>query len=531
MSSQRKYVIRIAAVATSLAAFLICTDLALTALTRDQISRQLSDLSKVALRRSEAAIDYAGAMLTQMAERGVMDCSAGALQKLRLQVYQGSAVKDIRAVDRDGSVICSAYSETLEFDNGWAKRDDMLESADRVLRLFRVEQFTGAALGVLRDVNAQQSLAGILRIDANQLDIMPIRLRAQSDVTLALLDGQPIAGYRPNGGQSELSDAISFTSVSDRYPLRAIIHVNPSALSTRQGGAYLPTMVAAGVLGILFGLLLASYLSRPLDPVTELDRGLSAHEFKPYLQPTFNLKTGDIVGSEILARWEKADGRTVPPMSFIPLAESSGRIEKLTWQILALALRELQPELKRDKRFKLSVNITPRQLLSDGFVDRLRQVVAAAAVSTRQVVLEVTEREELADLNKATAVVKELSEFGFRVALDDVGIGHSGLSAIQRLGARIIKIDKFFVDAITRDQSAVVVVQMLVALAGELDMGVVAEGIEHQEQVDALIACGVEEGQGYLVSPPLPMGRFKDFLELRRACSGEAPKASPELAA
>ena len=152
----------------------------------------------------------------------------------------------------------------------------------------------------------------------------------------------------------------------------------------------------------------------------------------------------------MLARWIREDGSIIPPMSFIPLAESSGRIEPMTWQILETALTELYPRLREDKQFKLSINVAPRHMLSDGFIETLRRVVVGAKVSARQIVLEVTERNELPDLDRAAAVVKELREFGFRVAMDDVGVGHSGLSQMKGLGANTIKIDKFFVDTITR---------------------------------------------------------------------------------
>lgn len=512
----------------SIGAFLASAHTAVTSLAERQMSKQISELNNVVLRRSEIAINNAAAMLGRIAKKGAMDCSSGTLQILRLQVYQGGTVKDIRAVDSDGSVICSAYSETLEFDNGLANRREMLESADRTLRLFRVEQFAGAAFGVLLDIDAKQSMVAILGIDADLLDIMPIGLRAHSEVSLELLNGQLIAAYPPD--YRGLSDPVAFTTVSDRYPLRATIRIARSALSGWKSDAYLPIMLVAGALGVAFGLLLVSYLTKPIHPIGELDRALSAQEFKPYFQPIFSLKSGKILGCEILARWEKADGKIIPPMSFIPLAESSGRIEKLTWQILSSALRDLHAVMKQDKYFKLSVNITPRHLLASGFIETLREVVATAAVSPRQIVLEVTEREELSDLKKATDVVKELREYGFKVALDDVGVGHSGLSHIQRLGATTIKIDKFFVDAVTRDQSAVVVIQMLVGLARELDMSVVAEGIESQDQIDALIACGVKEGQGYFVSPPLPISRFNHFLELN-VLAKDSQRVTPVKAA
>ena len=189
----------------------------------------------------------------------------------------------------------------------------------------------------------------------------------------------------------------------------------------------------------------------------------------------------------------------------------------MTWQILETALAELYPRLREDKQFKVSVNVVPRHLLSDGFIETLRSVVLGARVSARQIVLEVTERDELPDLARAAAVVKELRELGFRVAIDDVGVGHSGLSQLKGLGANTIKIDKFFIDTITEDGSTATIVETLARLARDLHMTVVAEGIETIEQVNALIRCGVEEGQGYIVSPPLPLGKFEELMEARRS--------------
>ena len=147
----------------------------------------------------------------------------------------------------------------------------------------------------------------------------------------------------------------------------------------------------------------------------------------------------------------------------------------------------------------------------------LRREVRDGGVSARQIVIEVTEREAFPDLEKAAAVVGELREYGFRVAMDDVGVGHSGLSQIKRLGVNTMKIDKFFVDTIVQDGSAATIVEMLVRLAAKLKMTVIAEGVETVEQRQALLACGVEHGQGYLVSPPLPFAKFEEFLAAQTA--------------
>jgi sensor c-di-GMP phosphodiesterase-like protein len=504
-------------VATSLVVFLAGGHFAAKAVIGGQQSRQLEELTDVALRSSEIVAAFGAATLDELAKRGSISCDPASLQAVRFLVYQRSAVKDIRLLNRDGSVICSAYSETLEFDNGWVDRTKMLRSSDQRFLFFNVDQFNAVALGVLRDIGDRQSVVAILGLNSDVFDIMPAELRVHSEVLLELNDGSDVARFSLKG-KDEFSQLVELRKVSIRYPLRVTIRVERSALRLWHNEAYWPTMLIALGLGLVFGLLVTRAATARLEgPVVDIDRGLARCEFKPFFQPIFDLRTGDILGCEVLARWIREDGTIIPPMSFIPLVESSGRIEAMTWLILETALRELYPRLREDKYFKLSFNVVPRHLVSDGFVETLRRVVLAAKVSARQVVLEVTERNELPNLGRAATVVKELRELGFRVAMDDVGVGHSGLSQMKGLGANTIKIDKFFVDTITEDGSAVTIVQMLVRLARDLGMAVIAEGIETSEQVQALIACGVDEGQGYIVAPPLPLAKFEELLETRRS--------------
>jgi len=509
-------VTHLAMLAASLAVFSAGGHFAARGVIERQQTRQLGELTEVALRRSEVAVDFGAATLDELAQRGSLNCDAESLQAVRLQVYQRSAVKDIRLVTRDGSVVCSAYSETLEFDNGRVERPEMLRSNDNRLLLFRVDQFNGVALGVLRDIDAANSLVAILGINSYLLDIMPVELRAHSEVSLELNNGADVGLFSLNDS-TDFSQAISFARVSSRYPLRATIRVEANALRLWSSEAYWPIMLIALGLGGVFGLLLTRVTARLEGPIADIDRGLARREFKPFYQPTFDLRTGAIRGCEVLARWIREDGSIVSPMSFIPLAESSGRIEPMTWQILETALKELHLRLRADKQFKVSINVSPRHMLSEGFIETLRRVVVGTKVSPRQIVLEITERNELPDLEKAAAVVKALRERGFRVAMDDVGVGHSGLSQMKGLGANTIKIDKFFVDSINEEGSAATIIETLARLARDLQMTVIAEGIETVEQVQALVDCGIEEGQGYLVSPPLPFAKFDELVDIRQA--------------
>jgi sensor c-di-GMP phosphodiesterase-like protein len=504
-------------------AFVLCGHFAANALIEGQRAKQLSELSEIALRRSESAIDFGAATLAELATGGRLSCDAAALQAVRLHVYQRGAVKDIRLVNHDGQIQCSAYSETLEFDKVWATRADMLPSTDGVLHLFRVEQFFGIALGVMRDIDDKNSLVAILGINEALFDIMPSELRDHSSVVLTLGNGQKLVDASAAAPASAPARFNAAEAISKRYPLQVTIRADEAALWHWNREPYVPIMALATLLGLAFGGLLARSLNRSQSPTEEIDRALAAQEFKPYLQPIFDLRTRAIVGGEILARWVRNDGQVLPPSRFIALAEANGRIEPMTWAVLSGALAEAQPLLRRNKDFKLSVNVVPRHLVSPGFVDALRRVVVSARVSPRQIVLELTERQGFEDLSAAATVVAGLRDHGFRVALDDVGIGQNGLSHIQKLGAGILKIDKFFVDSVTRDPAAAAVIDMLVRLARELKMVVVAEGIEDESQLDALAACGVEQGQGYIVSPAVPLREFIRMVEAQAA----TPPAEP----
>ena len=134
----------IATVVASMAVFAAGGHFVANAIIEGQQLQRLNELTEIALRRSEVAVDFASASIAEIAKSGHVGCDPSSLQVFRLHVYQLPTVKDVRLARSDGAVICSAYSETLEFDKDWVRRPDMLPSRDDKLRLFRVEQFGGA---------------------------------------------------------------------------------------------------------------------------------------------------------------------------------------------------------------------------------------------------------------------------------------------------------------------------------------------------------------------------------------------------
>jgi len=405
---------------------------------------------------------------SDLVENGITGCEEAMLAELRRQVHQRSTVKDIRIVDASGHLQRSAFPEISPQTNepSWRFRE---VARNAQVQLLSLNQQTGPAFGVVWQVLPDVALVAVVGADALLYDIMPAQLRDQGEVAVSLTSGREIAHYSTEGVASN-GPRLKFVAHSDRYPIVSSISV--SAEQFRDWNAELrPAALAIGFgLGLICAFLVRSLLNRPADPVAEIDRALDRAEFRPYFQPIFSLKTREIVGCEILARWVRKDGGLVLPYHFIPVAERSGRIVRLTYQILAEALDQLRPWMKQNRTFKVAVNIGATHLLSQGFVDEFRSVVADGKVSLRQIVIEVTERDAIPDLKQAAGVVRELRTLGFKIAIDDAGTGHSGLSYIQSLGATTIKIDKFFVDSIGRDPAAKAIIGMLVRLAAELNM-------------------------------------------------------------
>jgi sensor c-di-GMP phosphodiesterase-like protein len=186
----------------------------------------------------------------------------------------------------------------------------------------------------------------------------------------------------------------------------------------------------------------------------------------------------------------------------------------LTDYLLGNALGKLSSVLRARPDFTIAFNIAPHHFQQDRFVDQLVEHLAPNGVRARQIILELTERQAFGQPHLARKAVLRAQAAGFLVALDDTGVGQNGLANVQELGSDIIKIDKKFVDLVGIDDTATAIVTMLVGLARRLGASTIAEGIESERQVLALLRCGVVQGQGYLVGRPVPV---EDFLAQLRA--------------
>jgi predicted signal transduction protein with EAL and GGDEF domain len=239
----------------------------------------------------------------------------------------------------------------------------------------------------------------------------------------------------------------------------------------------------------------------------ELGRAVKGAELFVAYQPLFSLSAQRLTGVEALVRWSHPERGVVAPGEFIPFAEEHGLIGRIGSFVLEEACRQLAEWFGRDGwpgEFSMSVNVSGRELSDRGLVRRVAESVRRHGVSPSRLCLEVTETALIRHVGDVEETLSDLSALGVRIALDDFGTGYSTLAHLQRLNADILKIDRSFVEQISRSARDREIVAAVTAMSHALGMNVVGEGIETSHQLATLVALECDEGQGSFFAPPLP---------------------------
>jgi sensor c-di-GMP phosphodiesterase-like protein len=491
-----------------------------------------------AIAQAEWRIGQAIEALTAVGQVALNSCADVDAQALRQAVLTTTPIKEIVVTDEFGTERCAP--------SGARTQPKMLSrelrtADDRVyLGVVRSSDLGGRALRITwqRTGNALQ-LAATIPSDVFLVDGALGNATSVPVVRIMLGEGTSIAApANALEGTAEDGDTIRTHNQSNRYPLLATASVARAAVFSAHNDLRTVSAFGAAVLALLtisLALLLSSR-SRA-NPVAELERALEAGEFVPYYQPLVDLRTGAIMGAEVLMRRRKADGTIIPPAAFIPLAESSGLIIDMTRALMIAVRDEFSAVLGRRPGVKIAFNLTARHFDDETIVADVRDIFAASPIRMSQVVLEVTERQPLEDLLAARRVIAALQDLGCKVAIDDVGSGHGGLSYMLKLAVNYIKIDKLFIDAIGMERYSATIIETLVDLARNMRMEVFAEGVETFEQVEFLRERGVYLCQGYVFAPPLAGPLFRQLLEAAQplgvgaAYGGSSPQVDVFMAA
>jgi len=229
----------------------------------------------------------------------------------------------------------------------------------------------------------------------------------------------------------------------------------------------------------------------------------NTHRLHLVYQPRIELVTGQCVGAEALLRWTDPDLGVVSPAEFMPIVECSAMVHETTAWVIEHAVQQLAQWNSEGRQWQIAVNISAANLLEPFFAQNLLLVLARHDVSPAQLELEVTESAIMTNPGDANLVLEKLVAHGIKIAIDDFGTGYSSLAYLQRLPAKILKIDRSFVKDLDTDERQKALVLAMVRLAHELDYSVVAEGVETIEIMSILQEMGCDEAQGYLYSPPL----------------------------
>ncbi len=267
---------------------------------------------------------------------------------------------------------------------------------------------------------------------------------------------------------------------------------------------------------------------RRLELETDMRRALEAGEFHVYYQPVVSLHTGLIVGFEALSRWNRPAG-TVMPNDFIPVANETGMILNINRELMMLACTQLcrwQRHFPADPPLSLSVNVSPKQFAQPDLAATIREVIQTTGVNPACLDLEITETIAMADADRSAAVLEQLRALGVRLDIDDFGTGYSSLSRLQRFPVDKLKIDRAFVSRMDSEKDTHEIVRIIVALAQNLGLKVVAEGIETHAQLELLRQIGVELGQGYLFSKPEDRETIEKLIRFNRSAQGGPLKAN-----
>jgi sensor c-di-GMP phosphodiesterase-like protein len=471
--------------------------------------------ARKAVKRAEWRVSQTLAGLADIGHIATESCADLDLDALRRAIMTTTPIKELSIMSDDGAVRCAHFgfagqSWPISRELAAGEGDVMfavvrpLDLRDRALRI-RTHR-AGEVLTIAAYVPADMFLPE----NSSTMDGPQVRIMLAEGTMIA---GPEEASQEPQQPALD-KGALVARGVSARYPIIVVAQESRAAVFAVHSDLLTVGTLGSGMFAIIaLAMLALSPRLQRANPITEMENAFAAKQFVPYYQPMVDIKSGRVVGAEVLIRWRKPDGTIVPPTKFVPLAESTGLIVDITRSLMQQACEEVGDAVGRRPAFKLSFNLAARHFDNEMIVSDLREIFEDSPIRLSQVVCEVTESQPLENLTAARRVIASLQGLGCRVAIDDVGTGHGGLSYMLKLGVDCIKLDKMFVDAIGTERYSTTIIETLVDLARNMRMDIVAEGVENFEQVTFLREHGIGVAQGHVFAPPLAGPLFRQLLD------------------
>ncbi len=484
---------------------------------------KLESLARSALGLAETRLESAMAALVDLSP--VVDgCDQKSLEIMRKVATASVPIKEIAVLDESGTTMCTNFGDSGE--PRAVSRELPLADSRFEIALIRFRDRNDRALRLRLDRRAAKPLGALIPADLLVPDTLDSDFQDGRSLRL-VLDNSEIVAARPIGDEGLSIDHARTLGVhlkSERFPVAVVVERTRATLAAEYSDLTSIGRIGSTLTTIMAFAFAALYFRRNRnDPLVQFREAIENGEIVPFFQPTLDIRTGKLVGAEVLARWRRADGTMVSPANFIPLAERSGLIYPMTRALMKRACVEVGAAHVNRPHINIAFNLYAGHFANDSIIDELKTIFANSQISLSQIVLEVTEREPLPDLDLARDIIGRLQKLGIHVAIDDVGTGHGGLSYLMKLGVDTIKIDKMFIDAISTERHSQTIIETLLELARTMNMEVIAEGVENFDQVEYLRRKGVHHAQGYVFAPPLPASSYVALIETMDA--GRAPPA------
>lgn len=482
-------------------------------LERAESERELRSIAERVLARSESVVREAIDALRALQSMPVSSiCSSEAMDRFSKSLAQTHRLRGIGGIGADGRACVgtggSKVSATLP-EPAWRRGEYAVWLGAG--ELFDLPERTG----ILSLGHVFAAIDPFFLVDAVTHDDIHIALfSSETGVTIAATTGADVAQMRrirPPGGIVE-SDRRLYVAIR-AAAVPAVLVVSRGRTSAlghwrEQGWIWFALALVFGAVG---GFIAAAVLRHYQSPASALKRAIANRDLAVFYQPIVELDTGRCTGAEALVRWLRSDGTMVRPDLFIPLAEETGLVLALTDQVLENVVADLGT-LLRERPLYVSVNLSARDVASTRVLELAQRLLGAASIPAERIAFEATER-GFAEAASAREALRRYRGAGHRILIDDFGTGYSSLSQLQSFEVDAIKIDKSFVDAIGSDAATRSVVPHIIAMAKELGLELVAEGVETDVQSRYLRERGVQYGQGWLFGKPMPAGDFVRYVE------------------
>lgn len=364
-----------------------------------------------------------------------------------------------------------------------------------------------------------KNLVGVTRVVSDNIVVILELPNVPSDEIYTILSGQC----------SLLEDTLRHEFSCSRIRIAAgayLVHdddkcIDAETIISNANLARKKAKEAGSVSLVFFKQEMAESLKEEFEIISSIDGALENHEIKAFYQPKVDSRTGRIIGSEALVRWETADGHFIYPDQFIPAIEKSRQIIQVDYYMYDEVFKFLRKRMDSgEKLVAVSMNVSRQHMEDLDIIDYIQALQDKYQIPPEYLEFELTETVCMEDTDNAIKFIDAFHRMGMKVSMDDFGSGYSSLNLLSELPLDVIKLDRCFLHSNDPKSKERIVISHIISMAKDLDVQSLCEGVETEKQSDFLTEIGCDVQQGYFFSRPIPLTEFEDVLnrELKDAC-------------